>query len=492
MREIMKNHDRSKQNSTLSFGARLFVFIMLASFLSSCGVIAPVPTDNAIDELNPIVANPTTQESTPNPPTEVATEMPKGLIKIDMDNVIFPPMGSTEENFDKGEYDISVEVIKQWVSIWGKMGVFDYIDDIYDSGLVLVPLLAGREKVTCVALKSDKYANTLFCPPMDNINGGLKIISDSGPGKDTDKPIVVNLMGTESLTIRGKGNELTYQIADKYTNKGIRYYDINANGFVDGSFIAPLEVKENEPIEGSVVCVADEFCMGGQMKVDEEMAPKFYKRFINALVNNEENREYFNNLLSGNISLASLQNYLAKSDGIIPPGLKLARDSGGGYFRMNYVVDREIRLHALKMITFGPIEWKNNIGNIQEYISSVDKVGLANPFTELGVSLVFLGWFIDSSGYMVLVSGSKDFESNHNDGRVEDPFPVIGGKDGKYIPERDNMIATATFLSWPLLFENSQKSRPFIVVPLADIPGQPMILKQDVVNFFGDRTLFIK
>lgn len=345
-----------------------------------------------------------------------------------------------------------------------------------------------------MALKSDKYAKTLYCPPIDNNIGGLKIISNSGQEQETDKPIIVSLTGTEGLTIRGKGNELTYQIADKYTNKGIRYYDINTKGFVEGSFIASLEVKENESIEGSVVCVADEFCMGGQMKIDKEIAVKFYDRFVNALVNNEENREYFDQLLSGNISQESLKKYLIESDGIVPPGLKFMKDAGSFYFRINNRLDKEINLNALKVMTFGPIEWKNNVGNIQEYLNSVDGVGLNDPIGGLlDATLVFYGWFVDRSGYMVLVSGSKDFESNYNDGRGDEAFPVIGGKDGMYVPERDNMIATATFLSWVNFMEISENNMKRIIAPLMNIPGsQAGVTYQDVVNFSGNRTLFVK
>ena len=151
-------------------------------------------------------------------------------------------------------------------------------------------------------------------------------------------------------------------------------------------------------------------------------------------------------------------------------------------------------------MTFGPIEWKNNAGNIQEFINTVDGVGLNDPLGgdplgggESGVTLIYYGWFVDSSGYIVLVSGSKDFESNYNDGRTDLAFPVIGGKDGKYIPERDNMIATATFLSWVNFMEFSEKGNAYLVAPLGNIPGgQAGVTYQDVVNFSGNRTLFTK
>ncbi len=495
--KVAKNLFQVGLATSMLFGAPACVPTEAISIIPT-GETNPLPDDatkipesptEANYELTPTVKNPATEELTLTPePTATATEMPTGLIKIDMDNVIYPPVGYVKEYFEKGEYDAGLETIKQWVGVWEKMGVFEGLE-IENNSLSPVPL-DGRARIVCV--RADEEA-PLLCPPLDLINGGLKAVPEEGNWDETDMPLMVSLERLEELISRGSETDMAYQFIDKYQKYSIKYIDPKTGQMVEGSYIPPLEVKKNEPIEGSVVCFADEFCMGGQMKIDQEMAVKYYDRFINALVNNMENREYFDVLLSGNISQESLKKYLVESGGIVPPGLKLMRDSGGGYFTMSYVLDREIKLNALKMITFGPTEWKNNVGNIQEYISSVDNVGLADPFVgDLGVSLVFLGWYIDSSSNIVLVSGSKDFESNYNDGRVEDPFPVIGGKDGKYIPERDNMIATATFLSWACLFENSQKSRPFFVVPLMDIPGQPVVLDQDVVNFSGNRTLFVK
>lgn len=73
----MKNHNRSKQNFTRIFGALLFILIMLASILSSCGMIIEtlVPTVSNV-ESTPTVQNRATQELTLVSPTEVATEMP--------------------------------------------------------------------------------------------------------------------------------------------------------------------------------------------------------------------------------------------------------------------------------------------------------------------------------------------------------------------------------------------------------------------------------
>lgn len=73
----MKNNLQAKHNTTISFSARLFKFILLASLLSSCGIVIQTPMPIEIEaETNPTIALSATAESTINLPTEVATEMP--------------------------------------------------------------------------------------------------------------------------------------------------------------------------------------------------------------------------------------------------------------------------------------------------------------------------------------------------------------------------------------------------------------------------------
>lgn len=74
----MKTHTQSKRNSTIPFGGRLFVLIILASVLSSCGVIVqtPVPT-TANNVITPTAQDLATAELTLTPePTATATEIP--------------------------------------------------------------------------------------------------------------------------------------------------------------------------------------------------------------------------------------------------------------------------------------------------------------------------------------------------------------------------------------------------------------------------------
>lgn len=81
----MKKRTQSKQNSTISFGARLFLLVLLASLLSSCGTVlqTPMPTATATEMPTiPLIPEPTataTELPTITPtlePTLTATEIP--------------------------------------------------------------------------------------------------------------------------------------------------------------------------------------------------------------------------------------------------------------------------------------------------------------------------------------------------------------------------------------------------------------------------------
>jgi len=73
----MKNNLQTKHKATISFSAHLFIFILLASLLSSCGIViqTPMPTETVV-EINLTIQSPETVEATSIPPTEVVTEMP--------------------------------------------------------------------------------------------------------------------------------------------------------------------------------------------------------------------------------------------------------------------------------------------------------------------------------------------------------------------------------------------------------------------------------
>ena len=433
---------------------------------------APLSTE-ANYELIPTVVNPATQELTLVSPTEIA---PNDFIKINMDNIIYPPMGSVKENFEKGEYDASVETIKQWVSVWDKMNLFENNDDINGKSFVLVPL-AGTEKVTCVALESDKYTKTLYCPPVDNNTGGLKIISNSGQGQETDKPIIVKLTGTEGLTTRGKGDELTYQIADKYTGKAIKYYDIKSKTFVEGSYLASMEVKENIPIKCSIECVADEFCMGGQMTVDQEIGKIFYEKYMKSLISNWANKDYFTKLLGDEPTYQKLQTYLDKNNGYVPAGLRLLSRTGGVRVNMSFISEKPINLSYLKTIVIGPIQWHNNTAGIQEYLNSYDKNAIINPYETVYGEVVYFGWFLDKDNALVLVNGSLN--------SAPDWPNTLGGSNGEYLPERDNMVASGYALSFIVYNEKHLDKYDDMIVPFYGDPYYSSPQVSDIGRLLG-------
>ncbi len=67
----MKKRTQSKQNSTISIGARLLLLVLLASLLSSCGTVLQTPLPTAIATELP------TLTLTPEPTaTATATEIP--------------------------------------------------------------------------------------------------------------------------------------------------------------------------------------------------------------------------------------------------------------------------------------------------------------------------------------------------------------------------------------------------------------------------------
>jgi hypothetical protein len=174
--------------------------------------------------------------------------------ELDLESIVFPPVSYAKEAYEKGEYEDGLRVINQWVSIWNKMGFFD--ESIKVEGFKPV-ILDGSARIVCVASINDKYSKTLYCPPIDMENGGLKAVPEITE-QGLNKPLIIKLEGTEGLMTRGKEKELVYQFIDKYQKYPIRYIDAKTGNVVEGSYKVLLEVKENEPIKGSVVCVTDE------------------------------------------------------------------------------------------------------------------------------------------------------------------------------------------------------------------------------------------
>ena len=438
-------------------------------------------------ELTPTVINPATQELTLESPTEITTEtVSSGLIKIDMDNIIYPPVGSVKENFEKGEYDTAVETIKKWVNVWEKMGVFEELEVENDS-LSLMPL-DGRARIVCVNTKK-KGTGTLLCPPLDLTTGGIKAVPTDGEWDEMDKPLLITFQGTEELVTKGRKNELVYQFVDKYMNTPTRYFDSKTGQIVEGkSLVRDVEVVENEIKKGSVVCVAKEYCMNGQMEVDQEIGKMFYDRFMDALVNTKANSEYFNNILNGDVSLESLKNYLEKNNGMIPSGLKMVGIFKAGYYcKMNYLLDTPINVSAIKTIVFGPNEWRNNISGISEYIESYDKAVLINPFNTTNYAWTYFGWYVDENNYLVLVNGSKDKDEIPPLG-----YPaIIGGENGEYVPDHDNKAATGQALGLVKFMELSRSEEyGYPIIPFYDLMPEFSVGESDIQRLLGGKNLF--
>jgi hypothetical protein len=454
--------------------ALLLIALILIVVLAGC-MSTPNPTEAPIVLISP---TPTIEMSS----TPIITE-----IMIDAIPASFP-LGDSKEAFEKGEYADGMGTIKGWVKVWDGQKIFDD-SEVRASGLTPV-VIDGKARVVCVASKKEKRITTLFCPPIDTINGGLKSIPDVGEPEENDKPLIVKFEGTEGLTTRSTGTNLVYQFIDKYTKSSIKYIDAKTGNIVEGSCRVPLEVEENELVEKSTICVADEFCMGGQMEIDPESAKILYKGFLTALVQSKENEEYFESILGGDLSYEALTEYIDKNDGKIPAGLKIIRDQGKSYFSMNLAVDKPVNLSTLKVITFGPKEWKNNEGNIQEYINNFENKGLASIILSDGVSLFTYGWLVDDDGFLVLVSGSKNYEKKVS---TLSPISIMGEKDGAYLPSRDNLIATSTFISWIKFMERSDRyiGNRFFVEPLSVVVDAITASEEDVNNFYGNKTLFL-
>lgn len=181
-------------------------------------------------------------------PTATATETPTGLIKIDMDNVIYPPVGYVKEYYEKGEYDAGLETIKQWVGVWEKMGVFEGLE-IENNSLSPVPL-DGRARVVCVRANEE---TPLLCPPLDLINGGLKAVPEEGNWDETDMPLMVSLERLEELISKGSETDMAYQFIDKYQKFSIKYIDPKTGQMVEGEYQVPGgEIKLPEIVPESM------------------------------------------------------------------------------------------------------------------------------------------------------------------------------------------------------------------------------------------------
>lgn len=247
----------------------------------------PSPTDVNY-ELTPTVVNPATQELTLVSLTEVASETaPTEVIKINMDNIIYPPVGSVKENFEKGEYDEGVETIKKWVNVWEKMGVFEELE-VENNSLSLVPL-DGRARVVCVDTEK-KGTGTMLCPPLDLTTGGIKAVPTDGEWDETDMPLMITLERLEELISKGSETDVAYQFVDKYTKISTRYIEPVAGQIVEGEYQVPGgEIKLPEIIPESMNQI-EELSFNMEFKDPKAAYQMLLERVVG---NNLENQQFW-------------------------------------------------------------------------------------------------------------------------------------------------------------------------------------------------------
>ena len=488
-----------KQKTTQSLVSGFLILSVLAGMLSACNMnlVIPKPANEVGVELIPSQEPQASRELTLVLPTEVATGMVSAddAIQIDLNRAIYPPLSIVKENFEKGEYDSGLETIKQWVGVWKEMGVFEGIE-IENNKLSPVPL-DGRARVVCVdTRKKGEYSGVMFCPPLDLINGGLKIVPEKGKWDETDKPLQIIFEGTEKLVTKGSENELVYQFVEKYEDKFTRYFDSKTGQIVEGrTMVSDIEVKENEIVIEGATGVSSEFLLEGNLKINEEAGRKYYLDFLDSLAVNEQNKEYLVSFLGANPTGNKLLYYLKKHDYVLPPGLNLPYNGRlPGYTIIGKrPIEESIRLDSLKVVVFGPSQWDGDISGIREYITS------SKSYDGLWVSgslaIQYFGWAIDlKDNRLVMVAGAKN---TANKKYPHQEKMTVGGYDGSFNFERDSAVASGMLIQTNRLFKvyNPKIGNTYIVVgvfsTLCGVQKTSMICNEEITQLFGQgETLF--
>jgi hypothetical protein len=308
--KVAKNIFRVGLTASLLLGSPACVPIEAISIIPT-GETNPLPDGSTKTAESPIeatydITSTPGIETTINPPTEEATETaPSGLIKIDIDNIIYPPLSNVQENFEKGEYDSGLETIKQWVGVWEKMGVFEELE--IENNTLSPVLLDGQARIVCVGTNEKKE---LLCPPLDMINGGLKAVPEEGKWDETDKPLSITLR-REELTSGGSGTELVYQLVDKYIKIPTRYIDSKTGQIMEGDYLFPKEIVLPVIVPEKMNSI-EEYDLGMEF-IDSEGV---YRSFVEGFMSNEEaNGDYWRDLLGGNVTYDAFMNYLRNSVG---------------------------------------------------------------------------------------------------------------------------------------------------------------------------------
>ena len=488
-----------KRKTAQSLVSGFLILSVLTGILSACTilVVTPTPTNEVGAEFTSSQDGLATQELNLSSPIEMATEMVSAddTIQIDLNRAIYPPLSIVKENFEKGEYDSGLETIKQWVGVWKEMGVFEGIE-IENNGLSLVPL-EGKARVVCVdTRKKGGYSGVMFCPPLDLINGGLKIVPEKGKWGETDKPLQIVFEGTEKLVTKGSGNELVYQFMEKYEDKFTRYFDPKTGQIVEGmTVVSDIEVVESEIVIEGATGVSSEILLNGNLAINKEAGDKYYRDFVDSLAKNKQNKNYMEVLLGANPNGTKLLDYLRKNDYTLPSGLNLPYAIGSYKVMLgNKPINEPIKLDTLKIVVYGSREWNANLGGVKEYISSLKTyagIWTSNP------SIQCFGWGIDlKDNRLVMVAGAKEIAPVAKYPWTE--MQTIGGADGNFDFERDSLVASGELIQINKLLKeyNADKGNTFTY---ADVFGGTCDIQQvtsgvclpDITTFFGQgKTMF--
>ena len=435
--------------------------IVAVSLATGCNALVgasitekPVVTLTGIPTKDPETNIDPTQvayEFTPTPKvTETMINEPNS-IELDLDSIVFPPIGYAKEAYEKGEYEDGLRNINQWVSVWDRMGFFN--ESIKVDQLKPV-VLDGSSRIVCVASKDDQYTKTLYCPPIDMEQGGLAGIPELGFEQELDKPLVINFEGAQELVTRGKGKNLVYQFIDKYQKTSIKYIDAKTGEIEEGD-CGVQEIELPEIVLESMKQVPE---LSFNMVFKDPKAA--YRMLLETVVgDNLKNQQFWQETLG--TSTPSVDQLLSFARNNIggpenkPYWLPFNTDNGTKFNFLSIMgTNLDLRMVKPKIdgvyvdgiysIFFHGKDLNNPVvynfintikrDNLKILIGPIHVVSGGITYEEFGL-LFFDNRFIYLSG-----DEGKNFGPN-----VE--F-LLGGEEGIYRPERDPAIISAQFLSY--------------------------------------------
>ncbi len=385
-------------------------------------------------------------------------ELIKGIFVVDSTPASYP-LGGAQESFEKGDYNAGMETIRQWVSVWEKMGVFAGLE-AQGNSLNPVPL-DGRARIVCVDTnKQGTYSEKLLCPPLDLINGGLKAVPADGNWDETDMPLVITFERLEELTTRGSGAELVYQYVDKYQhNKLIKYVDPKTGQFVDGEYQVPGgEIKLPEIVPESMNQIEE---LRFNMEFKDPKAA--YRMLLETVVgDNLRNEQFWQETLG--VSTPTVDQLLAyarnNSGGPENKAYWLPfNTSNGTKFNFIRTLGHDLELRMINFKTDGVyidgiysmFFIGKNLGDLVFY-NFLNGIKLDNLQNSMGIIRVGSdqGDIYEEFGMLfmndrfIYVSGGEMIPPPENSRSKY----LLGGIESVFRPERDPAIVSAQFLSY--------------------------------------------